>query len=191
MQVCLGSMLGKGRGVGRIAVLVVRWAWAVPLGIKHDLRRVGGLCAPNRTSTPALPRTSEPVVQSGVDSGMSVARALLQLRKPAWVRLAAFLAVLDGSKTSRAEKIFFGKKMDIWGSTVVAVQILRKIFFSAQLDFPPPITAKKAPQTTQACFHCCSSALETVFQLPQLWTPRCPFFYEKLFFWPSLIFHRQ
>ena len=89
-------MLGKGCGVGRITASVVRWAWAVPLGIKHDLRRVGGLCAPNRTSAPVLPGTSEPVAWSGVDGGMSVARALLQLRKPAQVRLAAFLAVLDG-----------------------------------------------------------------------------------------------
>ena len=86
MRVLPGSMLGKGRGVGRIAVSVVRWARAVPLGIKHDLRRVGGLCAPNRTSTPALPGTSEPAARSGVNSGMSVARALLQLQKPARYR---------------------------------------------------------------------------------------------------------
>ena len=53
MRVCLGNMLGKGCGVGRIAASVVRWARAVPLGIKHDLRRVGGLCAraPNRYRT--------------------------------------------------------------------------------------------------------------------------------------------
>ena len=94
-RVRLGNMLGKVYRVGRIAALVVRRARAVPLGIKHDPRRVAGLCAPNRTSAPALPRTSEPAARSGVDSGTSVARALLQLRKPARVRLAAFLAVLD------------------------------------------------------------------------------------------------
>ena len=49
-----------------------------------------------------------------VDGGSSVARALPQVQKPARVRLAAFLAVLDGSKTRRAEKIFFRKKMGIW-----------------------------------------------------------------------------
>ena len=96
MRVRSGNMLGKGCGVGRIAASVVRWARAVPLGIKHDLRRVGGLCAPNRTSAPALPGTSEPAARSGVDSGTSVARALLQLRKPTRVALGVFLAVLDG-----------------------------------------------------------------------------------------------
>ena len=110
MRVRPGSMLGKGRGVGRIAASVVRWVRAVPLGIKHDPRRVGGLCAPNRTSAPALPGTSEPAARSGVDGGSSVARALPQVRKPTRVRLAAFLAVLDGRKTRRAEKIFFRKK---------------------------------------------------------------------------------
>ena len=96
MRVRLGNMLGKGCRVGRIAASVVRRARAVPLGIKHDLRRVGGLCAPNRTSAPALPGTSEPAARSGVDSGTSVARALLQLRKPTRVALGVFLAVLDG-----------------------------------------------------------------------------------------------
>ena len=70
----------------------------------------GGLCAPNRTSAPALPGTSELVVWLGVDSGISAARALLQVQKPTRVRLAAILAVLDDRKTSRAEKIFFVKK---------------------------------------------------------------------------------
>ena len=41
---------------------------------------------------------------SGVDSGSSVARALLQLQKPTQVPLGAFLAALDGSKASLAEK---------------------------------------------------------------------------------------
>ena len=63
--------------------------------------------------------------------------------------------------------------------------------FSAQLDFPPSRTAKKAPKPTWVCFHCCRSALATVFQLPQPWTPICPFFYEKNLFRPSLILHRQ
>ena len=53
MRVRPGSMLGKGCGVRRIAASVVRWAWAVPLGIKHDPRRVGGLCAPNGTRAQA------------------------------------------------------------------------------------------------------------------------------------------
>ena len=46
---------------------------------------------------------------------------------------------------------------------------LRKNLFSAQLDFSPSRKAKKTPKTTRACFHSYSSALATVFQLPQLW----------------------
>ena len=53
MRVRSGNMLGKGCRVGRIAASVVRRARAVPLGIKHDLRRVGGLCALNGTRTQA------------------------------------------------------------------------------------------------------------------------------------------
>ena len=44
-----------------------------------------------------------------------------------------------------------------------------KKLFSAQLDFPPSRTAKKTPKTARACFHSYSSALATVFQLPQPW----------------------
>ena len=109
MQVHLGSMLGKGCGVGIITVSVARWAWAVPLGIRHNPQRVGGLCAPNHTSAPAVPGTSEPAVWSGVDSGTTVAAALLQLQKPTQVPLRAFLAVLDRQKTSRAGKKFVKK----------------------------------------------------------------------------------
>ena len=137
-RVRLGNMLGKGHGVGRIAALVVRWARAVPLGIKHDLRRVGGLCAPNRTSAPALPGTSEPAARSGVDGGSSAARALPQLRKPTRVRLAAFLAVLDGSKTRRAEKIFFRKKMGIWQIWPLDGPKSGPIFFSRGTKIYPP-----------------------------------------------------
>ena len=50
MRVRLGNMLGKGHRVGSTAALVVGWAGVVPLGIKHDLRWVGGLCALNGTS---------------------------------------------------------------------------------------------------------------------------------------------
>ena len=44
-----------------------------------------------------------------------------------------------------------------------------KNLFSAQLNFSPSRTAKKTPKTTRACFHSYSSALATVFQLPQPW----------------------
>ena len=50
MRVRPGSMLGKGHRAGITAALVVGWAGVVPLGINHDLRRVGGLCALNGTS---------------------------------------------------------------------------------------------------------------------------------------------
>ena len=129
--------------VGRIAALVVRRARAVPLGIKHNLRRVGGLCAPNRTSAPALPGTSEPAARSRVDGGSSVARALPQLRKPTRVRLAAFLAVLDGRKTRRAEKIFFRKKMGIWQIWPPDGPKSGPIFFSRGTKIYPPESDRK------------------------------------------------
>ena len=65
MQVHPGSMLGKGPGVGSIAVLVVSSARVVPLGINHDLRRVGGLCAPNGTSAQAYQRSPKSAVTGG------------------------------------------------------------------------------------------------------------------------------
>ena len=148
MRVRPGSMLGKGRGVGRIAASVVRWVRAVPLGIKHDPRRVGGLCAPNRTSAPALPGTSEPAARSGVDGGSSVARALPQVRKPARVRLAAFLAVLDGSKTRRAEKIFFRKKNGHMANLASRrAQKWANFFFPWYQNLPPGKVTGKGSET--------------------------------------------
>ena len=97
------------------------------------------------------------------------------------------------SKAGRTN-IFFVKKghMGAQPWTPICPFFYTKNLFSAQLDFPPPRTAKKAPKPTWACFHCCSSALATVFQLPQPWTPICPFFFtKKNFFRPSLIFRRQ
>ena len=71
-------------------------------------------------------------------------------------------------------KFFLGKKMtpevEFWGTPHF---FLRNFIFSAQLELQPPKAAKRAPKTTRACFHCCSSALATVPQFrsirPQLW----------------------
>ena len=68
MWVHLGNMLGKGCGVGRIAALVVQWARAVPLGINHDLRWVGGLCALNGTSVGGRLAPSRSGSRAWVDS---------------------------------------------------------------------------------------------------------------------------
>ena len=68
MQVRLGNMLGKGRGVGSTAALVVGWAGVVPLGIKHDLRWVGGLCALNGTSVGGRLAPSRSGSRARVDS---------------------------------------------------------------------------------------------------------------------------
>ena len=56
-------------------------------------------------------------------------------------------------------------EVEFWGTP----QFFYEIFFSAQLELQPPKAAKRAPKTTRACFHSYSSALATVFQLPQLW----------------------
>ena len=104
--------------------------------------------------------------------------------------LAAFLAVLNIQKARRVENIFFVKKghMGAQPWTPICPFFYTKNLFSAQLDFPPPRTAKKAPKPTWACFHCCSSALATVFQLPQPWTPIWPFFLRKKLFSAQLDF---
>ena len=68
MRVRSGNMLGKGCGVGRIAASVVQWARAVPLGISHDLRWVGGLCALNGTSVGGRLAPSRSGSRAWVDS---------------------------------------------------------------------------------------------------------------------------
>ena len=68
MWVRLGNMLGKGRGVGSTAALVVGWAGVVPLGINPDLRRVGGLCALNGTSVGGRLAPSRSGSRARVDS---------------------------------------------------------------------------------------------------------------------------
>ena len=96
--------------------------------------------------------------------------------------LAAFLAVLNIQKARRVEKIFFVKKGHMgaqpW-TPICPFFFLRKNPFSAQLDFPPSRTAKKTPKPTRACFHCCRSALATVFQLPQPVDPHMPIFFLR------------
>ena len=86
--------------------------------------------------------------------------------------MGAFLAVVDGGKSSWAEKRFFVKKMGIWGSTVVppyALFLRKKNIFSTRLAFCMLRTAKKAAKGTRACLRSSSSALATVIQLS---TPR-------------------
>ena len=78
-------------------------------------------------------------------------------------------------KQDRSKKYFFRKKKGIWGHNrgpPYAHFFYTKNLFSAQLDFPPSTTAKKAPKLTWACFHCCSSALATLIQLStRAWDP--------------------
>ena len=58
-----------------------------------------------------------------------------------------------------------------------------KFYFTAQFELQPSKAAKKAPQTTRACFHSRSSALATVLQL---WAPICHFL--KIIFPARLVF---
>ena len=98
--------------------------------------------------------------------------------KPRWF-WASFWLFLTVKSQAGPKKIFLKKKghMGAQPWTPICPFFYTKNLFSAQLDFPPSRTAKKAPNPTWACFHCCSSALATVFQLPQPWTPIWPFFY--------------
>ena len=93
------------------------------------------------------------------------------------------------SKAGR-KNIFFVKKghMGAQPWTPICPFFYTKNLFSAQLDFPPPRTAKKAPKPTWACFHCCSSALATVFQLPQPVDPHMAIFFTKNLFSAQLDF---
>ena len=107
MRVRLGNMLGKGCRVGRIAASVVRRARAVPLGIKHDLRRVGGLCAPNGTRTQAY--------QTPPKSAAAGGRQLNYCCQSTAAATEASLGAFGGSKARWVEKIFSVKKKGIWG----------------------------------------------------------------------------
>ena len=90
----------------------------------------------------------------GDNSGSSVARALPQVRKPTWVRLAAFLAVLDGSKTRRAEKIFFVKKWAYGKSGLPTGPKVGQFFFIVVPKFTPRKNDRKGVLNTGAhTFH--------------------------------------
>ena len=68
MRVRPCSMLGKGYRAGSTAASVIGWAGVVPLGISHDLRRVGGLCALNGTSVGGRLAPSRSGSRAQVDS---------------------------------------------------------------------------------------------------------------------------
>ena len=75
------------------------------------------------------------------------------------------MAVLDGGKSSWAEKRFFVKKMGIWGSTVVppyALFFKKKYFFDPPcfLYVPPALTPirPKLPSSLGQIFALCGHA---------------------------------
>ena len=62
----------------------------------------------------------------------------------------AFLAVLDGHKTSRAEKIFFVKKMDVWQIWPLNGPKSGPIFFLVVPKFTPRKNDRKGVLNTGA-----------------------------------------
>ena len=89
-----------------------------------------------------------------VGGGSSVARALPQVWKPARVRLAAFLAVLDGRKTSRAEKNIFRKKNGHMANLASRRAQKWAIFFPVVPKFTPRKSDRKGVLNADAhTFH--------------------------------------
>ena len=95
------------------------------------------------------------------------------------------------TKSKAGRKIFFFVKKRAYGGTTVdphmPIFLYEKSFFGPA-GFSTAKNSQKGPKTTWACFRCRSSALATVFQLPQLWTPICPFFLPKNLFSAQLDF---
>ena len=92
--------------------------------------------------------------------------------KQTQVGLGAFLAVLDGGKSSLAEKRFFVKKngyMGVHGCAPICPFFYEKNVCSTRLAFCMLRAAKKAAKGTRACLRSSSSGLATVIQLS---TPR-------------------
>ena len=114
MRVRPGSMLGNGCRVGRIAVSVVSLARVVPLGINHDLWRVGGLCAPNSTSAPAYPRPPNWRRWRSTVELLFSEHCCCYGSKPGCL-LGAFWLFSSSPKTSWAEKIKFCQKELLYG----------------------------------------------------------------------------
>ena len=148
MQVHPGNMLGKGRRVGRIAALVVRWAWAVPLGIKHDLRRVGGLCAPNGTRTQAY----QTPPKSAAAGGRQLNYCCQSTAAATEASPGAFGGLFGCSQHTKSKagrkNIFFVKKKGIWGHNrgpPYAHFFNEKIFFRPSWIFHRQEQPKRPP----------------------------------------------
>ena len=189
MRVLPGSMLGKSYRAGSIAASVVRSACVVLLGINHDLRWVGGLCAPNGTSAQAYPRSPKSAAAGGSTVELLLPEHCCCYRGKPGCLWRPFWLFSTYKKQGGSKIYFFRKKKGHMGAqpwTPICPFFYTKNLFSAQLDFPPSRTAKKAPKSTWVCFHCCSSALATVFQLPQPVDPHMAiFFTKKTFFGPA------
>ena len=97
--------------------------------------------------------------------------------------------VLSRKNFRRWLKKILGKKNDP-GSRVLGYPpfFLRNFIFSAQLELQPSKAPKRPPNPPRARFHCCSSALATVFQLPQPVDPHMPIFLRKNIFSARLVF---
>ena len=81
--------------------------------------------------------------------------------------------------------------MGIWGSTVVAVQILRKIFFRPSWIFHRQEQPKRPPNPPGLASIAAAVLWQRYFNCHNRGPPYGHFFYEKNFFRPSLIFRRQ
>ena len=188
MWVHPGSMLGKGCGVRRIAASVVGRVRAVPLGIKHDPRRVGGLCAPNGTRAQAY-QTPPKLAAVGGRQLNYCCQSTAAATEASPGAFGGLFGCSQHTKSKAGRKnIFFVKKRAYGGTTVdphMPIFLYEKSFFGPA-GFSTAKNSQKGPQTHLGLLpllqQCSGNGISTATTVD----PHMPiFFTKKTFFGPA------
>ena len=167
---------------------------AVPLGIKHDPRRVGGLCAPNGTRAQAY-QTPPKLAAAGGRQLNYCCQSTAAATEASPGALGGLFGCSQHTKSKTGRKnIFFVKKRAYGGTTVdphMPIFLTKKSFFGPA-GFSTVKNSQKGPQTHLGLLpllqQCSGNGISTATACG---APYAHFFYEKNFFRPSLIFRRQ